>query len=273
MDILLGKKTDYIFEYNPQILTPIPRELGRSNLSDTNKFIANGFDIWNCYELSWLNTKKKPEVRILEFHVPASSKNIVESKSVKLYLNSFNNTVFDDEAQVKIFIEKDLSAATESTVLVNIKNFQSFRKQSLACFDGICLDNLEIEITDFKVNKELLQIASSSQIVKEILYSDLFKSNCLATKQPDWASIKLDHICPKIDHQSLLKYLISYRNHDGFHEHCVEHVFYDLYNLLNPKQLIVYARYTRRGGIDINPIRSTLDLNATEVNNFRQIRQ
>ena len=273
MDTLLGKKTAYVFKYNPQILTPISRMLGRSNLSNANKFIAKGFDLWNCYEFSWLNDKNKPQARILEFYVKADSKNIVESKSMKLYLNSFSNTVFVDEHQVVKCLVRDLNTVTESLVVVKVKNLQEFHQQSLFCFQEICLDDLDVTITDFKVDKELLKKDISQQTVKETLYTDLFKSNCLITKQPDWASVKIDYIGPKIDHQSLFKYLMSYRDQDGFHEHCVEHIFCDLYDLLRPEQLTVYARYTRRGGIDINPIRSTLDLNTTEINNFRQIRQ
>ncbi len=274
METLLGKQTAYIDLYDNSLLCPISRKFAREQLQIVGALPFHGFDIWNCYEVSWLSKTGKPEVRILEFVVSSDSPNIVESKSLKLYLNSFNNTKFESSEQVKELITRDLSLIFESAVIVSLKDLESYDGTRLQSFSGINLDRLEVTITSFEVSQNLPKLLEDNmQIVDEVLYSNLLKSNCLVTNQPDWASVQISYRGRKIDHSSLLKYLVSFRNHNEFHEQCVERIFCDISKFCVPDELTVYARYTRRGGIDINPIRSSSKLDITKLNNLRQIRQ
>jgi len=273
--MILGQNISYKDKYDKNLLYPISRDLGRKEINITYPLPFFGFDIWNCYEFSWLNIKGKPEVRILELIISLDSENIVESKSLKYYLNSFNNTMFQNENIVKQIIENDLNDLLKSPILVMIKKLDSYNNMSLTSFAGHNLDLIDIDgnSDNSQLNPDILQLSHDKVYVEEKLYSNLLKSNCLVTGQPDFASIQISYRGRKIAHDSLLKYLISFRNHNEFHEQCVERVFNDITNICKPDELTVYARYTRRGGIDINPIRSNCALNVTELNNLRHIRQ
>ncbi len=211
----------------------------------------------------------------MHFVVPADSEFLIESKSVKLYLNSFNNTKFANEEEVYNLIKSDLSKTMGLPVKVDINKLSHYKNQPLNIFEGILLDEIPVEISQYQVTSEVLKIDLNyqEQIVEEVLYSNLLKSNCLVTGQPDWASIQISYNGKKIDHQSLLKYLISYRNHNGFHEECIEHIFIDILEKCEPEKLTIVAKYTRRGGVDISPFRTTLDIKNTEDPKIRDVRQ
>ncbi len=274
-EILLGKQVEYKCNYDSSLLFPIKRSLARNKIITQSELPFNGYDLWNCYEVSWLNLKGKPEVRIVHFIVPANSECLIESKSIKLYLNSFNNTKFTDEQEVFDLIQSDLSHAAGLAVEVFINKLSYYKNQTLNLFDGILLDEIDVEISDYQVNSDLLkmELDSAEHIVEETLYSNLLKSNCLVTGQPDWASVQIKYSGKKINHQSLLKYLISYRNHNGFHEECIEHIFVDILENCRPKELTVFAKYTRRGGVDISPFRTNLGAKNTEIIKVRDVRQ
>ncbi len=257
----LGHKSKYETKYNPNLIQKIPRSLNRNTLDIKIPFY--GFDLWHLYEVSWLNQKGKPQIAIGEIYVPADSEYLFESKSLKLYLNSFNQTRFKDLNTVIQTITKDLSNAIEKQVDVKLFSIADSLKQSISALnnnfkDYICLDDEDIEVTEYDINANLLQKdpTKSSQIVSEQVYSNLLKSNCLVTGQPDWGSVFISYEGEAIDHQSLLKYIISMRNHNEFHEHCVERIFTDLANSFKLNKLEVRAYYTRRGGVDINPVRA-----------------
>ena len=206
--------------------------------------------------MSWLNPKGKPVVVIAEFAFPADSANLVESKSFKLYLNSFNGTRFESqEAVVERWIT-DLSAACGAEVAVDVRSLQ-YEETLIGAMPGDNLDELDIEVTDYQVNPNLL--SAEGAVVEETLNSHLLKSNCLVTGQPDWGSVVIRYKGPQMNHENLLKYLISFREHNEFHEQCVERIFTDLQKYCNPEALTVYARYVRRGGLDINPYRSNFE--------------
>lgn len=253
----LGESVDYPDQYSPDLLHPIARQPGRERLGLTGARPFQGVDIWNAWELSWLNSRGKPEVAIGEFRFPADSPAIVESKSFKLYLNSFNQTKMVSEQALKACLEQDLAGACGSAVEVILHRPDSWaRGFALSAEDGICLDELDIVPVDYQPNAGLLQ-AGPDAIVEEKLYSHLLRSRCPVTGQPDWASIYIHYRGNKLDHAGLLAYLISFRQQDDFHEQCVEQVFCDIHNHCRPEALTVYARYLRRGGLDINPWRST----------------
>ncbi|MEI4549716.1 NADPH-dependent 7-cyano-7-deazaguanine reductase QueF [Pseudoalteromonas spongiae] len=255
---LLGQQTEYKDSYDASLLFPIARKLNRDDLNiDESALPFKGEDTWTGYELSWLNQKGKPVVAVAEFIFPATSSHIIESKSFKLYLNSFNQTKFNSMAQVQQILTSDLSKSANCDVVVKLFNADDFDCLMPTPFTGTCLDDLDIEVSEYDLNTELLKADASNEIVTETLYSHLLKSNCLITSQPDWASVVIRYTGKKICHESLLKYLISFRNHNEFHEQCVERLFCDIQNKFSMTQLEVFARYTRRGGLDINPYRST----------------
>lgn len=264
----LGKTTVYIENYSPEQLYPISRSIARNKLSFGDKFPFEGVDIWTGYEISWLNTKGKPEIAMAEFHIPCMTPNVIESKSFKLYLNSFNQSTYASFEEVKSIMTKDLSEAAGSQIRVHLFPPSELNDRHLGEFTGICLDDLDIETDVYHVNPDFL--TTSSEHVTEKVYTNLLKSNCLATGQPDWGSAYIHYSGPKIDHEGLLKYIISFRKHSGFHEHCVEQIYHDILKRCQPEQLTVYARYTRRGGLDINPFRSNFE---TAPANQRHIRQ
>lgn len=265
----LGQATVYIQTYTPELLFPVPRSMAREKTGIVDPLPFHGFDIWNGYELSWLNLKGKPEIALAEFVIPCSSEVIVESKSFKLYLNSFNQTKFESMAAVEETIKRDLTNVIGMDVHVKLYADSHFHHSSIVGLSGACLDEIDTEFTEYEVNPGYLK--ADEGVVQEILYSDLFKSNCLATKQPDWGSIWIHYHGPQIDREGLIRYLVSYRNHSGFAEHCVEQVFHDLMQACKPEKLTVYGRYTRRGGLDINPFRSNFE--NTPPHNIRQPRQ
>ena len=274
-EILLGKKVEYKDSYDNSLLFPIKRSLNRNKIITQSELPFNGYDLWNCYEVSWLNQKGKPEVRMVHFIVPADSECLIESKSIKLYLNSFNNTRFTSEIEVSDIIQSDLSHAAGLAVEVFLNKLAYYKDQPLRLFDGVLLDEIDVEVSDYHVNSDLLKmdLEPDGEVVEETLYSNLLKSNCLVTGQPDWASVQIKYTGRKINHSSLLKYLISYRNHNGFHEDCIEHIFIDILEKCKPQELTVYAKYTRRGGVDINPFRTNLNLKNTEIIKIRDVRQ
>lgn len=267
----LGKATEYPSHYAPQWLYPIPRQLKREELGIIgNSLPFVGEDLWNAYELSWLNTKGKPMVAVGQFRIPATSPNLIESKSLKLYLNSFNQSVFESPEAVSYCIRKDLSAAAGSQVQVALEALDQRPQARIGNPDGTLLDLLDIVCDTYQPNPEFLSIANGNKC-EETLYSHLLKSNCLVTGQPDWAMVVIRYRGQPIDHAGLLRYIVSFREHNKFHEQCVERIFTDIQRCCQPEALAVHARYTRRGGLDINPFRSTGDYAAPD--NTREIRQ
>jgi 7-cyano-7-deazaguanine reductase len=264
----LGKETTYVETYSPDLLFPVPRQLGRDKTGIKGKLPFKGIDLWNAYELSWLNSKGKPEVAMATIIVSCAAPNIIESKSLKLYLNSLNQTKFDSFEVVKQTLEKDLSHVAGDRVQVEIFSPCKEDKKALGVLPGVCLDDLDVQTSTYEIDPKFLTILPEK--TEETVNSHLLKSNCLATGQPDWGSVVIRYSGPKIDHKGLLKYLISYRRHSGFHEHCVEHIFHDILNTCHPEKLTVYARYTRRGGLDINPFRSNFEQPPANIRLSRQ---
>lgn len=267
----LGKPTTYKSEYDPGLLCPIPRRLKRDELGLSAPMPFHGVDIWNAYELSWLTPQGKPVVAMGEFRFPCESPHLVESKSLKLYLNSFNQTRFDDFEEVRALISQDLSGAAGGPVDVRLLGTAEFSSGAFAVLPGDCLDDLDLAIDRYTLHASLLKGAADPQHpVTETLHSHLLKSNCLVTSQPDWGSVLIRYQGGRIDREALLRYLISFREHNEFHEQCVERIYHDLMQFCRPDKLTVYARYTRRGGLDINPFRSNFEF---EVENLRLARQ
>lgn len=251
---VLGQVVSYKHHYSPDLLFPIARKTSREDLG-TQILPFYGADIWTLYELSWLTPSGKPEVAIGEMRVPCDSPNIVESKSLKLYCNSLNQHVFKNREEAQAVIQQDVSKCVGAPVSIQLFDVN----EAFAFFesDHRCIDNLPVVINEYQLNPYLLQSDVQTLCHDQKLCTHLLKSNCLITSQPDWASLYIHYSGPKIDETSLLKYVISYRDHDEFHEPCVERVFHDISTQCQPTCLSVYARYTRRGGIDINPFRTT----------------
>jgi len=268
----LGKSTSYVNEYNPHLLFSIPRSEKRVELGITNAPPFFGMDVWTAYEISWLNLRGKPQVAIATFFVPADSPNIVESKSLKLYLNSLNQSRIAGPEALLELMSADLSSAFGAPVQIKLTLSGDFAQLKMAELDGHLIDRLDIEVDTYSPNKSLLRADKASPPIDEKLVSHLLKSNCPVTNQPDWASIQIQYVGPAIDQEGLLKYLIGFRLHQGFHEHCVEQIFMDLLKECSPSKLLVLARYTRRGGIDINPWRSNFSLSKMP-SNARNARQ
>ena len=251
----LGQQSAYISQYTPSLLQPVPRSLNRDDLGLRGELPFQGSDVWTLYELSWLNAKGKPVVAIGEVFVPATSPNLIESKSFKLYLNSFNQTRCDSLEAVQALLVQDLSGCAGAPVSVTLFTLDQATHQ-ITQRPGECIDNLDIEVDGYEFDETLLQGAAGREIVEETLHSHLLKSNCLVTSQPDWGSVVIHYRGPRLDREKLLRYLISFRQHNEFHEQCIERIFTDLKHFCAPEQLTVHARYTRRGGLDINPFRS-----------------
>ena len=251
----LGKKSEYQTTYTPSLLDAIPRKLGRNEININDELPFMGFDLWTAFEISWLNEKGKPETSIAEIKVPCTSPNLIESKSLKLYLNSFNQTKVESKQQVKEMIEQDLSNITKSNVTLIMNEIE--QKIQKPC--GSCIDDVDIEVTNYNFNPSLLEKSTLDKNVNEILYSKLLKSNCLVTNQPDWGTVFIKYSGKEIIKENLLRYIISFRLHNEFHEQCVERIFCDIKKYCKPDKLTVFARYTRRGGLDINPFRSDFE--------------
>jgi 7-cyano-7-deazaguanine reductase len=269
----LGKPSAYKTEYDPTLLFPIPRQPKRTEigLQEGRALPFFGVDIWNAYEVSWLNLKGKPQVALATFIIPADTPNIIESKSFKLYLNSFNQSKVASAEALQQLLHHDLSEATGGTVQVRLVTEADLGKQKMGELDGLLLDRLDIETDIYEPDPTLLSADQEESPVEETLVSHLLKSNCLVTGQPDWGSVQIRYVGAPIDQEGLLKYLISFRNHNEFHEQCVERIFTDVMRMCKPVKLAVYARYTRRGGLDINPFRT--NYNTPWPDNRRNARQ
>lgn len=258
--LTLGKTTHYRDVYDASLLQGVPRSLNRDPLglrADALPFV--GGDIWTLYELSWLNARGLPQVAVGHVELDYSSVNLVESKSFKLYLNSFNQTRFDSWEAVQQTLQRDLSACAQGHVTVALYRVDELEGQPIAHFHGTCIDDQDIEIDNYEFSTDYLENATENKVVEETLVSHLLKSNCLITHQPDWGSVQIQYRGPKIDREKLLRYLVSFRHHNEFHEQCVERIFNDIQRFCQPEKLSVYARYTRRGGLDINPWRTNTD--------------
>jgi 7-cyano-7-deazaguanine reductase len=259
----LGKPAPCATEYDPALLFPISRQPKRTELGLTGAVPFSGADLWTAYELSWLTPRGKPQVAIAHVMVPCETPNIVESKSFKLYLNSFSNTRFGSADEVRDRIRADIGEAlwrgapAPSSIGVRLLLPDVFEQERVRELDGVNLDRLDIECTHYTPAPELLTAAFDEKPVQEVLTSNLLKSNCLVTGQPDWGSVQIRYAGPQIDQGALLRYLVSFRNHNEFHEQCVERIFMDIRQRCKPIKLSVYARYTRRGGLDINPFRTS----------------
>lgn len=251
----LGQSTAYPETYDKTILFPIPRDKQREHFELKGALPFYGFDSWMAFELSWLHPKGKPMISMAEIIIPCNSPNLIESKSLKLYLNSFNQTPFNDPNAVQVCIENDLSEAAGAPVKVFLLDEENVLQKGLKPLRGECLDSLDIACDTYTPAPELLR--TSDIPVTESVFSHLFRSNCPVTGQPDWASLSIQYQGQQIDKVSLLQYIVSYRHHQDFHEHCVEQIFLDIHDRCKPKQLTVFARFTRRGGLDINPYRSS----------------
>lgn len=270
----LGQSTQYPDQYDPSLLFQIPRSENRLKLGikENQALPFVGVDIWNAFELSWLNPKGKPQIALAEFQIPADSPNMIESKSFKLYLNSLNNARFADEHELRERLIADLSAAAGSKITTRIQANEAIAKKGMQEMGGVLLDRLDIEIDPrIPADPSLLGINEDFGPIEQCLVSHLLKSNCPVTGQPDWASVQIRYQGRPILEEGLLRYLIGFRQLGEFHEHCVETIFSDIKRECKPDKLSVYARYTRRGGLDINPFRT--DHNASWPDNTRHARQ
>jgi 7-cyano-7-deazaguanine reductase len=266
----LGKKTHYQTVYNPDLLFPIPRQTKRAELGIVaTELPFYGRDQWRHFEVSWLNKKGKPVVGVAHIEFNCHSTHIIESKSMKLYFNSLNDTQFEDERQLETIIKHDLEARVLSEVMVMVIPLATLSEmvlpQGLA---GHLLDNLDIECNTYTVNPALLM--TQKHEVTETLCSNLLKSNCLVTGQPDWGSIQITYQGNQIQHENLLRYIVSFRHHTEFGEHCIERIFMDILTQCRPKQLTVLGSYTRRGGISIDSYRSTEQMRLESIQLYRQ---
>lgn len=268
----LGKPSSYQSEYDPALLFPIARQTKREELGISGTLPFYGIDIWNAYEVSWLNLRGKPQIAIASITVPADSPNIVESKSFKLYLNSFNQARLAGPDALLELMRADLSAGFGMPVHVTLVSPDAFGSVKIAELEGILLDRLDIEIGQYIPDASQLAADQQQPPIEEVLVSHLLKSNCLVTGQPDWGSIQIHYVGPQIDQERLLRYLIGFREHNAFHEQCVERIFMDVLRQCKPQRLAIYARYTRRGGLDINPWRSNFTT-GKPPSNLRNARQ
>ena len=260
----LGRASAYVDEYDASLLFPLPRAAQRVPMGiDEARLPFFGADLWTAYELSWLNPRGKPQIAIAHITVPCESPNIIESKSFKLYLNSFNSTVFASAEEVRDRLRADLSEAAwrssdrTGTVGLNLLLPEQFERERVAELEGLDLDRLDLECTHTEPAPELLSAAQHETPVTETLSSRLLKSNCRVTGQPDWGSVQIRYTGPPIDQAGLLRYIVSFRRHNEFHEPCCERIFQDIWQRCQPTRLAVHCRYTRRGGLDINPFRTS----------------
>ncbi|MFW5405536.1 NADPH-dependent 7-cyano-7-deazaguanine reductase QueF [Pectobacterium carotovorum] len=262
--LTLGKPTPYHDRYDAALLQPVPRSLNRDPLGIYPDILPfHGADIWTLYELSWLNNCGVPQVAVGEMHLNAESLNLIESKSFKLYLNSFNQTAFDSWESVRATLAKDLAHCAQGDVSITLFKLSELEGQPIAGFTGECIDDQDIQIDSYDFNADYLATnEQDAPVVEETLVSHLLKSNCLITHQPDWGSVQIQYCGKRINREALLRYIVSFRHHNEFHEQCVERIFNDIMRYYQPEKLSVYARYTRRGGLDINPWRSNTPFNA-----------
>ena len=250
--IPLGPPTEYLFDYDASLLFAVPRQQARDEIGISGELPFQGVDIWTAYELSWLNTKGLPQVAIAEVRFACDSPNIVESKSFKLYLNSLNQTVFTDQKALIATLEKDLSACSQGPVEVQLFSAGNYPVKTADAFT--CLDGLDISCSDYLPKASLLEV--SEDISEQAYSTHVFRSLCPVTGQPDWASMYIHCHGKRLAPESLLRYLVSFRQHQGFHEQCAEMIFQDIHAICQAKSLTVNARFLRRGGLDINTVRS-----------------
>lgn len=274
----LGKTSAYADQYDPSLLFPLPRQPKRDEIGIQDKLPFFGADLWTAFELSWLNQRGKPQVALAHFTIPCETPNIIESKSFKLYLNSFNNTRFDSLEAVQERLREDINEALWrgaparlSSASVRVMAPEHFETQRVQELEGLSLDRLDVECTNYSPRPDLLKADHDNPPVTETLVSHLLKSNCLVTGQPDWGSVQISYTGAAIDQEGLLRYIVSFRNHNEFHEQCVERIFMDIMRQCRPLKLSVYARYTRRGGLDINPLRTSAPMAIPQ--NVRTARQ
>ena len=257
----LGKSSTYVNKYDPGQLCPLPRgEIWRDY--GFNSAPWTGVDIWNAWEISWLNDKGLPQVAVAEIRVNADSASIIESKSLKLYLNSFSHSRYESINDVREAIERDLSSCVQSDVNVELQSLQE-NLMATREIEGSCIDARDVCISDYQRNADLLTVGDST-VTGETLFSHLLRTNCPVTGQPDWGSVVVHYSGPVIDQDGLLKYIVSFRDECDFHEQCTETMFLDITQRCQPSELTVYTRYLRRGGLDINPWRS--NCGATPIN-------
>ena len=267
-NIPLGKASAYVSEYDPALLCPFPRQVKRDEIGVLTELPFTGADLWNAYEISWLNRKGLPQVAMARFSFACESPFLIESKSFKLYLNSFNQTQLESHAELQLRLVEDLSAASGAAVEIELMAL-SEADPLFSRVPGDSLDELDIEIDSYLLQPEILSADRGIQ-VSELLYSNLLKSNCLVTNQPDWGTVLIEYRGAKIDREKLLRYLVSFRQHNEFHEQCVERIFVDLQRYCQPQQLSVQAWYTRRGGLDINPFRTNCGQKPRQLRLVRQ---
>lgn len=265
--LLLGLPTDYVQTYSPLILQAIPRELNRQRLVQRS-FVA-GADVWHGYEVSWLTKKGKPVVATLVVEVPCDSEAIVESKSFKLYLNSLNQHQFSSAAEVERVIATDMQRCLNCKLKINLQLLGVSKLPEISQLQGLCIDELDVDITQYQLSTKLLT-CDKTQVAEQKYHSHLLKSNCPVTNQPDWGSVQINLHGALIDPESLLAYLVSFRQSNDFHEHCVEQIFNDITQLCQPQKLLVAAYYLRRGGLDINPWRANYATSLADVRLLRQ---
>jgi 7-cyano-7-deazaguanine reductase len=251
----LGKKSTYISTYTPELLFPLPRKLKREEIGINDALPFRGCDIWNGFEVSWLNPRGKPVVAIAEFRIPCESSHLIESKSFKLYLNSLNQSPFESFVHIKELMIQDLSAAARAAVEVSLIPL-SEAPAPFGALRGVCIDELDVDCDHYQPRPDYLTADFKGEVVTEAFHTHLLKSNCLVTGQPDWGSVEIEYRGPRIDRAQFLRYVVSLREHHEFHEQCVERIFTDVQRQCKPAWLEVYARYTRRGGLDINPFRT-----------------
>lgn len=262
----MGKDSSYPDSFDPNLLVALPRSTNRTKLGLDEALPFTGEDIWHAYELSWLNHQGMPLVAIGRFSFPCHSPNLIESKSFKLFLNSLNQEKFNDRQQVIGVLQEHLSKCSGEKVTIELLDLND-SAELIKSPAGISLDDLNVTINDYHPNLTLL-FADEDNIVEEYLYSDLFKSNCPVTDQPDWGSMSISYKGPAISHEGLLAYLVSYRLHSDYHENCVEKIFVDIQKTCKPQELTVQANFLRRGGLDINPIRSSSEEKLRTLSRF-----
>jgi 7-cyano-7-deazaguanine reductase len=265
----LGKSTIYADRYDPTLLFPIPRQAKRDELGIGLPLPFHGVDVWNAYELSWLDPRGKPQLALAEFRVPADSPCIIESKSFKLYLNGFAQETLADADTLAAILHRDLSATAGAPVSVQLREARAALFPT-ADLDGELIDTLDLALDDYGPPKPEYLVALTGAEIEQALVSDLLRSNCPVTGQPDWGSVRIAYQGAPIDPAGLLRYLVSFRNHNEFHEQCVERIYVDVMRRCAPRKLNVYARYTRRGGLDINPCRSSEPFEPSNPRGARQ---
>jgi len=251
----MGKTSGYPDSFDPELLVALPRSTNREIIGVGDPLPFTGEDVWHAYELSWLNKQGLPTAVIGRFSFSCNSPCLVESKSFKLFLNSLNQEKFNDKKDVISLLTEHLSKCSGDKVGIELIELDASADQTKTP-EGLCIDGLNVEIKDYHPNSSLLS-CDENNVIEEHLYSDLFKSNCPVTNQPDWASMSIYYKGSAISHESLLAYLVSYRLHSDYHENCVEKIFVDLQKKCKPQVLTVQANFLRRGGLDINPVRST----------------